>query len=75
MLMAGYVGWKLVALIHDVNAPQGLRLAEVAEPVPQTSQALIEVHSVSLNSGELAYLNQRRNRGEVPGMPPASQPL
>jgi NADPH:quinone reductase-like Zn-dependent oxidoreductase len=29
------------ALIHDVDAAQGLRLAEVAEPVPHTSQALV----------------------------------
>lgn len=60
-------GIRMRALIHDVNAPHGLRLAEVAEPVPQPSQALVEVHAVSLNFGELAYLNQQREPGEVPG--------
>ncbi|GAB2814991.1 zinc-binding dehydrogenase [Actinoallomurus bryophytorum] len=55
------------ALVHDADTPGGLRLAEVAEPVPRESQVLVEVHATSLNLGELAYLAERRWPGEIPG--------
>src|SRR4030088_2126409 len=55
------------ALVHDVDAPRGLRLAEVDEPILRDSQVLVEVHAISLNFGELAYLAQQRQPGEIPG--------
>ncbi|MFB9830671.1 zinc-binding dehydrogenase [Actinoallomurus acaciae] len=55
------------ALVHDVDAPRGLRLAEVAEPVPGDSQVVVEVHTISLNFGELAYMAERRRPGDIPG--------
>src|SRR5580658_10333796 len=56
------------ALIFDPEARRGLRLSEVADPHPSRAQALIEVHAVSLNFGELAFLNRTRKPGEVPGL-------
>jgi NADPH:quinone reductase len=55
------------ALTHDPDAPQGLRLRDVPEPVPGDTQALVGIQVVALNFGELAYLTQARKPGEVPG--------
>ncbi|XXT15033.1 hypothetical protein WME94_32775 [Sorangium sp. So ce429] len=55
------------ALVHDPGQPRGLRAAEVPPPAPAPSQALIEVHAVSLNFGEVAFLSDLRKPGEVPG--------
>lgn len=55
------------ALTYDPAAPQGLRLRDVPEPVPGSSQALIGVEAFALNFGELAYLSGARQPGEVPG--------
>ena len=55
------------ALIHDPAAPQGLTLREVPEPEPADGQALVAVQAIALNFGELAYLEQSRKPGEVPG--------
>ncbi|MGW5644692.1 zinc-binding dehydrogenase [Saccharopolyspora sp. NPDC003752] len=55
------------ALIHDPTAPAGLRIADTEPPVAADSQVLVEVHAVSLNFGELAYLTQQRGPGEIPG--------
>ncbi|WP_410616344.1 zinc-binding dehydrogenase [Amycolatopsis sp. lyj-109] len=55
------------ALVHDPAAPAGLRLADTEPPVATDAQALVDVQAVSLNFGELAYLDQQRRPGEVPG--------
>ncbi|WCQ93474.1 zinc containing alcohol dehydrogenase superfamily protein [Sorangium sp. Soce836] len=55
------------ALVYDPSQPRGLRFAEVPPPDPAPSQALVEVHAVSLNFGEVAFLGEMRNPGEVPG--------
>ncbi|WP_438039668.1 zinc-binding dehydrogenase [Sorangium sp. So ce128] len=55
------------ALVYDPSQPRGLRFAEVPPPAPAPSQALIEVHAVSLNFGEVAFLSDLRKPGEVPG--------
>ncbi|WP_437498495.1 zinc-binding dehydrogenase [Sorangium sp. So ce1099] len=55
------------ALVYDPGQPRGLRSAEVPPPAPAPSQALIEVHAVSLNFGEVAFLSDMRKPGEVPG--------
>jgi NADPH:quinone reductase len=55
------------ALTYDPAAPQGLALADVPEPVPAAGQALVGVRAIALNFGELAYLAQSRQPGEVPG--------
>jgi len=55
------------ALIYDPTSPRGLRLGVAPEPEPSASQALVEVHAVSLNFGELAFMDKMRRPGEVPG--------
>ncbi|WUH98849.1 hypothetical protein OHR68_35960 [Spirillospora sp. NBC_00431] len=55
------------ALIHDPDAPQGLRIGEVADPRPERAQAVVEVRAVSLNFGEVADLSQRTEPGGVSG--------
>jgi NADPH2:quinone reductase len=50
------------AIIADPAAPNAMRLAEVPEPTARPSEALIQVHHVSLNSGDL---NDARS-GRVP---------
>jgi NADPH:quinone reductase-like Zn-dependent oxidoreductase len=56
------------ALIFDPNARCGLRFAEVAEPKPTATQALVEVHAISLNFGELGgFLEHMHKPGDIPG--------
>jgi NADPH2:quinone reductase len=56
----------MLALLHDPEAPHGIRLGEAPDPEPAAGQALIEVRAVSLNFGEVAFVD-RRTPGEVPG--------
>jgi NADPH:quinone reductase len=55
------------ALITDPNARLGLRFGDVDEPTPTAAQALVEVHAISLNFGELAFLGHMHKPGDVPG--------
>ncbi|MFE4368131.1 zinc-binding dehydrogenase [Streptomyces sp. NPDC056835] len=55
------------ALLYDPEAPQGFRLGEAPDPVPTASQALVEVHAVSFNFGEIAYREGRLSPGQVSG--------
>lgn len=55
------------ALVYDPQAPANLRFDEVAEPSVADSQALIDVHAIALNFGEVHFIDQMRRPGEVPG--------
>lgn len=55
------------ALVFDPNAPRGLRLADVPAPSPSPSQALIQVRAIALNFGELAFIANMRQPGDVLG--------
>jgi NADPH:quinone reductase-like Zn-dependent oxidoreductase len=55
------------ALIFDPTTRHGLRFGDVAEPKPVPTQALVEVHAVSLNWGELKFLGHMHQPGDVPG--------
>jgi NADPH2:quinone reductase len=55
------------AIVYDPSAHRGLRFAEVEPPSPGANQALVEVHAISLNFGELSFISQMRKAGEVPG--------
>ncbi|GGP46250.1 oxidoreductase [Streptomyces melanogenes] len=41
-----------------VSGDSGLRLDSVAEPEPRPDQALVEVHAIAVNRGELALMGQ-----------------
>ncbi len=55
------------ALLHDPDAPHGLRLGEAPDPDPRPSEALIEVGATSLNFADVAFLRRRFEPGDVPG--------
>lgn len=55
------------AVIYDPNAPAKLRLSDVADPVPDPSDVLIEVRATALNFGEVHWIDHARRPGEVPG--------
>src|SRR5437660_1188418 len=44
------------ALVHDPEAPHGLRLGQVPDPEPGPSDVLVQVAATSLNFGEIAFL-------------------
>jgi len=55
------------AVVYDPRARAKLRLADVAEPVAAHSEAVIEVRATALNFGEVHFIDQVRQPGEVPG--------
>jgi NADPH:quinone reductase-like Zn-dependent oxidoreductase len=54
------------AIVHDPEAPHGLRLTEVPSPRPRPGQVLVRVAAASLNFADVAYLD-RAMPGAVPG--------
>lgn len=56
----------MLSLVNTPSAPLPVELNEVAEPVPQPDEAIVEVHAFSLNRGELALL-ANRPQGWRPG--------
>lgn len=55
------------AIVYDPHAPADLRFGEVGEPAPTAGQAVIDVHAIALNFGEVHFIDQMRRPGEVPG--------
>jgi NADPH:quinone reductase len=55
------------ALVHDPDAPHGLRLGVAPDPEPGPSDALVRVAATSLNFGEVAFLGDRVAPGAVAG--------
>jgi NADPH:quinone reductase-like Zn-dependent oxidoreductase len=56
------------ALVHDPDAPGGIRLGTAPDPTPRESQALIEVCAASVNFVDVAFAREQARPGEVPGM-------
>jgi NADPH2:quinone reductase len=56
----------MLALLRDPEAPHGIRLGETPDPGPDATRVLVEVHAVSLDFGEVTFID-RRSPGEVPG--------
>jgi NADPH2:quinone reductase len=55
------------AILYDPTGPHGLRLGEAPDPQLGEHEALVEVHAIALNFGEVAFLAERRKPGEVVG--------
>ena len=55
------------ALVHDPDAPHGLRLGEAPDPEPGPSEVLVRVSASSLNFADVAFLRERFSPGAVPG--------
>lgn len=55
------------AIVYDPHAPANLRFDDVDEPTVTESEALIDVHAIALNFGELHFIDHMRKPGEVPG--------
>ena len=55
------------ALVHDPDAPEGLRLGEAPDPGPGPAEVLVEVATTSLNFADVAFLRERTSPGEVAG--------
>ena len=55
------------AVVHDPDAPHGLRLAEVPAARPEPGQVLVSVQAVSLNFADIAFLAERGVPGAIPG--------
>ncbi|HEY1569584.1 MAG TPA: hypothetical protein VGF68_21310, partial [Solirubrobacteraceae bacterium] len=55
------------ALVHDPDSPHGLRLGEAADPTADPGQALVRVEATSLNFGEVAFLADHAQPGDVAG--------
>jgi NADPH:quinone reductase len=63
------------AIVHDPAAPDGLRRAEVPDPVPAPDQAVVAVAAASLNFLDIAYRAGRLAPGAVPGVDAAGTVL
>lgn len=46
------------ALVVDHSEAGPIRFTDVDEPVPSTSEALVEIRHIGLNFGELNYVDQ-----------------
>ena len=55
------------AIVYDPDAPHGLHLGMAPDPEPGPHEALVEVHAIALNFGEVAFLAERRKPGWVIG--------
>lgn len=55
------------ALVYAPDAVHGVRFAEIDEPSPGPSEALIRVDAASLNFGELAFAERQLRPGQVFG--------
>lgn len=56
------------AILYDPSAPHGLRLGQAPDPIPGRHEALLEVHAIALNFGEIAFLAAQRPTQRSGGM-------
>lgn len=55
------------AVVYAPGQPANLRFDDVAEPVPADNEVLVDVKAIALNFGEIHWIANARQPGEVPG--------
>src|SRR5690242_19751338 len=55
------------AIVYDPQVRANLRFDDVDEPVVADNEALIDVHAVALNFGEIHWIAEARKPGDIPG--------
>jgi len=55
------------AVVYDPDAPTNLSFGDVADPVPAADEVVVDVKAIALNFGEIHWIDNARQPGEVPG--------
>ncbi len=55
------------AVVYDPDAPTNLSFGDVADPVPADDEVVVDVKAIALNFGEIHWIENARQPGEVPG--------
>ncbi len=55
------------AVVYDPVAPTNRSFGEVADPVPAADEVVVDVKAIALNFGEIHWIENARQPGEVPG--------
>jgi NADPH:quinone reductase len=55
------------AVVYDPESPVNLAFADVADPVPGADEVVIDVKAIALNFGEIRWIADARQPGEIPG--------
>jgi NADPH:quinone reductase-like Zn-dependent oxidoreductase len=60
-------GLSMRAVTYDPHGASNLAFADVSEPIPADDQVTIDVKAIALNFGEVRWIADARQPGEVPG--------
>jgi NADPH:quinone reductase-like Zn-dependent oxidoreductase len=55
------------AVVYDPDLPTNLRFDDVADPVPADDEVVVDVKAIALNFGEIHWIANARQPGDVPG--------
>ena len=55
------------AIVYEPSSPTNLTFADVDEPAPASNELVVDVKAIALNFGEVRWIADARQPGEVPG--------